>query len=81
MSDRSARDQAESFSDIIRRSNREAGIAAGTSPLRHTIAPRVLPSAPFGDMVVIALKWTLAIAIAWVILGLPIGLILYFALR
>lgn len=71
-------DQRESFSDIIRRSNRAAGIPARTPP---AVAPSVLPDAPFGEMVGFAFKWLMAITIASLFIEVPIGLILYFALR
>lgn len=41
----------------------------------------VLPDAPFDEMVAFVLKWMLAFVVAWVILGIPVGLILYFILR
>lgn len=77
----SPRDQRESFSDIIRRTNREAGIPATTPVPQSTVAPPSLPDAPFGEMVGFAFKWLLAITIASLFIEVPIGLILYFALR
>jgi tetrahydromethanopterin S-methyltransferase subunit B len=46
-----------------------------------TATPSVLPDAPFGEMVGFAFKWLLAITIASLFIEVPIGLILYFALR
>ena len=68
--------QPDSFKSLV------GNTAPPRIPLPQVIESRpTLPDAPFGEMVAFAVKWLLAFALAWVILGIPVGVILYFLLR